>query len=168
MSRQELQRLRKELERKLKDVTANPAKRRELFAERSTDAVDEAQSEISVELAVRAMNIGWETEKAVEAALDRVEAGEYGICASCGKVINRKRLHAIPWATLCVPCQSRQEAENSPSMSIRTLPKSQRGQHDDGKVWNRPLWTTLGLKILPRPIFPQHPDTGGEEGSTYE
>ncbi len=76
MSRQELQRLRKELERKLKDVTANPAKRRELFAERSTDAVDEAQSEISVELAVRTMNIGWETKKAVEAALDRVKAGE--------------------------------------------------------------------------------------------
>ncbi len=84
MSRQELQRLRKELVRKLKDVTANAAKRRELSAERSTDAVDEAQSEISVELAVRTMNIGWETEKAVEAALDRVEAGEYGICASCG------------------------------------------------------------------------------------
>lgn len=168
MSKQTLDQLRKELVRKLNDVTASPARRRELFTERSRDAADRAQSEVSLELAVRGISIDWETKQVVEAALQRLDAGKYGICESCGKAINSKRLHAIPWATLCVPCQSRQEAENSPSMSIRTLPKSQRGQHDGGKVWNRPLWTTLGLKILPGPIFPQHPDAGGGEGSTYE
>ena len=66
--------------------------------------------QIPADVAVRAINIGWETSKAVEAALDRLQSGDYGFCDSCGEPINPKRLHAIPWATLCMPCQSSLEA----------------------------------------------------------
>ncbi len=103
MSKQTLDQLRKELVRKLNDVTAGPARRRELFTERSRDAADRAQSEVSLELAVRTISIDWETKQAVEAALQWLDAGKYGICESCGKLISPKRLRAIPWATLCVP-----------------------------------------------------------------
>lgn len=41
----------------------------------------------------------------VEAALDRLDAGEYGQCAGCGGTIPRKRLQAVPWAHYCVDCQ---------------------------------------------------------------
>lgn len=40
-------------------------------------------------------------------ALDRVEAGTYGICESCGKAIPVERLDVLPYSTLCVECASR-------------------------------------------------------------
>jgi RNA polymerase-binding protein DksA len=38
----------------------------------------------------------------VEAALQRLEAGEYGKCSVCGKAIPVERLEAVPWTTLCI------------------------------------------------------------------
>jgi DnaK suppressor protein len=38
----------------------------------------------------------------VEAALQRLEAGEYGTCSVCGKPIPVERLEAVPWTTLCI------------------------------------------------------------------
>ena len=46
----------------------------------------------------------------VRAAMARLEDGTYGICANCGKEINPKRLERLPYATLCIDCQSAQEA----------------------------------------------------------
>lgn len=44
-----------------------------------------------------------------EHALDRIDAGTYGVCESCGKPIGKARLQAFPRATLCVVCKQRQE-----------------------------------------------------------
>jgi len=41
----------------------------------------------------------------IEEALDRLDAGDYGICLSCEEPIPPKRLHAVPWARYCVRCQ---------------------------------------------------------------
>ena len=40
----------------------------------------------------------------VRAALKRIEAGEYGVCAHCGTDIHPARLEALPYATLCIRC----------------------------------------------------------------
>ena len=40
-------------------------------------------------------------------ALERVEAGTYGICESCGQAIPVERLDVLPYSTLCVECASR-------------------------------------------------------------
>lgn len=37
-------------------------------------------------------------------ALARIEAGEYGVCSSCGADIGEGRLKAVPEATLCIKC----------------------------------------------------------------
>ncbi|MGI9092058.1 MAG: TraR/DksA family transcriptional regulator [Mycobacteriales bacterium] len=42
-------------------------------------------------------------------ALDRIDAGTYGLCESCGKPIVKARLQAFPSATLCVACKQREE-----------------------------------------------------------
>ncbi|WP_299442356.1 TraR/DksA C4-type zinc finger protein [uncultured Phycicoccus sp.] len=44
-----------------------------------------------------------------EHALERLEAGEYGTCESCGNPIGKMRLQAAPRATLCMPCKTKQE-----------------------------------------------------------
>jgi DnaK suppressor protein len=45
----------------------------------------------------------------IEAALDRVEDGSYGVCEECGTKIPKQRLLALPYATMCVKCASRSE-----------------------------------------------------------
>jgi DnaK suppressor protein len=42
----------------------------------------------------------------LDAALGRVEAGTYGVCASCGTAIPLDRLRLLPAAVLCVRCAS--------------------------------------------------------------
>lgn len=47
----------------------------------------------------------------IDAALGRIDAGEYGTCARCGRPIPEERLDAVPYATLCVDCKRIEERE---------------------------------------------------------
>lgn len=40
----------------------------------------------------------------VDRALERIEAGKYGVCESCSGAIPVERLDVLPYATLCVDC----------------------------------------------------------------
>jgi RNA polymerase-binding transcription factor DksA len=44
-----------------------------------------------------------------ERAVERIEAGTYGFCESCGRPIPKARLKAFPAATLDVACKQREE-----------------------------------------------------------
>ena len=46
---------------------------------------------------------------AIAAALDRIEAGTYGLCTDCGVTIPAARLQASPEAQRCIPCQEQAE-----------------------------------------------------------
>ncbi|MBB1253243.1 TraR/DksA family transcriptional regulator [Streptomyces alkaliterrae] len=56
-------------------------------------------------LAGNAREILYQTER----ALERLEAGTYGLCESCGNPIGKARMQAFPRATLCVDCKQKQE-----------------------------------------------------------
>lgn len=43
-----------------------------------------------------------------EAALRRIDTGEYGLCAGCRSPIHPERLEALPVARHCLPCRQRQ------------------------------------------------------------
>ena len=43
-----------------------------------------------------------ETLHAVDAALERLSAGNYGLCQACGKPIGAARLEAMPAARFCI------------------------------------------------------------------
>lgn len=45
----------------------------------------------------------------IDAALARIDGGEYGVCADCESDIDPKRLHALPFALLCTECATRRE-----------------------------------------------------------
>lgn len=51
----------------------------------------------------------------VEAALARVEAGEYGVCRDCEQDIDPRRLLALPFALLCTDCAARREQYAAPA-----------------------------------------------------
>jgi RNA polymerase-binding protein DksA len=44
----------------------------------------------------------------VEHALQKFEDGTYGLCDSCGQPIDPARLEALPQASLCLDCKTRQ------------------------------------------------------------
>jgi RNA polymerase-binding protein DksA len=45
----------------------------------------------------------------MQRAVERIDAGTYGFCESCGKPIPKARLKAFPSATLDVACKQREE-----------------------------------------------------------
>ena len=45
----------------------------------------------------------------IDEALRRIKERTYGICVACGCAIEKPRLHALPFARMCVRCQSETE-----------------------------------------------------------
>lgn len=43
----------------------------------------------------------------IDAALERLDAGDYGTCPRCGKPIPAERLEILPYARCCVGCRQR-------------------------------------------------------------
>ena len=40
----------------------------------------------------------------IDNALQRIRAGEYGVCQNCGEDIPEARLQVVPWAEYCIQC----------------------------------------------------------------
>jgi RNA polymerase-binding protein DksA len=47
----------------------------------------------------------------VNAAIERIGAGTYGICQQCGHTIDGQRLQAIPYTSRCIDCARGQQDE---------------------------------------------------------
>ncbi len=57
----------------------------------------------------------------IDRALQRIQAGTFGACISCGEEIQRKRLTAGPWTDYCLDCQDeheRQTTSASPALEL--------------------------------------------------
>ena len=66
---------------------------------------DQAQISHDEFVSSRMNGMDYRQLRLVEEALDRMEAGDYGVCLSCDEPIAEKRLIALPWAQYCVVCQ---------------------------------------------------------------
>jgi len=83
------------------DVAALPNRR--------ADTDDEASAELATSLDIAHVARNATTLAALDAALERVASGEYGVCIDCGEDISRARLAANPAADRCTECQERSE-----------------------------------------------------------
>jgi DnaK suppressor protein len=81
----------------------------DMAAEAGDDEADASSKLFEREHELALNNNTRELLEQTEHALDRIEAGTYGVCESCGKPIGKARLQAFPRATLCVACKQRQE-----------------------------------------------------------
>jgi DnaK suppressor protein len=99
-----LQARRRELQEHLRehrdDVQANPV---------PDDAYGEAARLQLEDLAIGAMMRERQMLDEIELALGRIHEGLYGTCEECGDDIPERRLRALPWARLCVPCAERHQ-----------------------------------------------------------
>ncbi|MBI3950212.1 MAG: TraR/DksA family transcriptional regulator [Acidobacteria bacterium] len=77
-----------------------------------TDAGDEADKSLVAsmrEFTITRVDLGRQTLRLIQEAIDRLHHGDYGICLNCGEPISPKRLAVVPWAQYCVKCQELKE-----------------------------------------------------------
>lgn len=77
--------------------------------ESARDVGDQALMDLERELGISLMEMRNRRRQSIDEALTRLHDGTYGMCAECGIEISEKRLQAVPFAKLCVECQSRAE-----------------------------------------------------------
>ncbi len=77
--------------------------------ESAMDVGDQALADLERELGISLMEMRNRKRQLIDEALTRLNEGMYGICAECGIEISERRLDAVPFAKLCVECQSREE-----------------------------------------------------------
>ncbi|MEM7174388.1 MAG: TraR/DksA family transcriptional regulator [Chlamydiota bacterium] len=69
------------------------------------EGTDDFDQRIAIELSTEGQGILREVDR----ALEKIEEGTYGICDISGEEIPKKRLEAIPYATMTVASQERYE-----------------------------------------------------------
>ena len=77
--------------------------------EAAMDSGDQALIDFEREMGISLQEMRNRERQLIDDALDSVDEGTYGMCADCGEEISEKRLHALPFARLCVECQSKRE-----------------------------------------------------------
>lgn len=80
-------------------------------------ADDDAVVDVLNDAAVSDMTRATASLEAIDASLNAMQAGTYGVCQDCDRHIGVKRLNANPTASCCTPCQSRRE-KNTPHPSL--------------------------------------------------
>ena len=76
------------------------------------DTVDLSLMDVNKELALRLGERESQMLADIDQALMRIQEGSYGICARCGKIIDERRLEALPTARYDAACQAVIESAN--------------------------------------------------------
>jgi len=98
---------------KVKELRRSQVAKEDISIERNAEVLDEIQRTADREIALSTLSRNWKTASEVNEALERIAAGVYGICEECEEPIGERRLNAIPWAKLCIRCQSKEDAANA-------------------------------------------------------
>jgi DnaK suppressor protein len=105
--RAELEQIRERLRSTIEHHDIGTASLLEATGELMSSSADNHLADTATETFERELDEGLEEDareqlREVEAALARIEAGEYGRCEVDGEEIPLERLEAVPWTTLCV------------------------------------------------------------------
>lgn len=79
------------------------------------DSVDESNEEVDQATTLRLSDRNRKYLTKINAALERLDEGEYGLCAECGEPIPEKRLRARPVTIFCIDCKEERERAESNS-----------------------------------------------------
>jgi len=99
------------LQSKLDDLLQLSGDRESLEIQQMADPLDQVRWSTDRDMAVETLNQQARSIHEIRSALDRIEEGIYGQCERCDEPIAAKRLDALPWARMCVHCQSSTETK---------------------------------------------------------
>ncbi len=77
--------------------------------EGAPDLGDRALESMSRDLLYQLSTGEREIVRRIDAALKRIETSTYGICLNCERLVQIRRLEAVPWARHCIGCQEMQD-----------------------------------------------------------
>lgn len=77
------------------------------------DVGDKAETAYTKEFLLSLSNTERKQLMLIDEALKRIDKSDYDICQMCNKIIGKKRLDAVPWASYCIECQEKAEEESS-------------------------------------------------------
>jgi DnaK suppressor protein len=88
---------------------------------RTPDTASWATATLEDEIQVVLMDRQSRQVAQIDAALQRLARGEYGLCHDCSDFIGVPRLKALPFAQRCSPCQSDVERRARRSVAVRAI-----------------------------------------------
>src|SRR5271166_1195011 len=105
MTKTELNGFRRTLENRRTELGRESRNREALGIETSPEELDRIQHAGDRDWAMSNLERNSNRLREVQAALRRMDAGTFGMCAGCEENISLKRLAAVPWASFCIVCQ---------------------------------------------------------------
>lgn len=104
--------LRAERDKHIENVRGDQAAALELSDDGVKDTVDMSLMDVNKELALRLGERESQMVADIDQALLRIREGSYGVCSRCGKLIDERRLEALPTARFDAACQAAIESAN--------------------------------------------------------
>lgn len=80
---------------------------------RVRDTGDDSLARSIADLNIRTLDRELQEMRDIDAAVARMDTGEYGVCLDCGEPIQLARLSAYPTARRCLICQRHYEASHA-------------------------------------------------------
>jgi DnaK suppressor protein len=75
------------------------------------DSGDESMANALADFNLTFLDRHTDAMRDIEAALQRIKNGEYGVCIDCGEEVAFSRLMAYPTAKRCIECQEQREKQ---------------------------------------------------------
>ncbi|MFZ1140006.1 MAG: TraR/DksA family transcriptional regulator [Candidatus Sulfotelmatobacter sp.] len=100
-----------QLEEVLQSLGRVEAEKRLLDVDSAKDSADRCVTSLSNESLFERSSQRRTILRLIEAALRRIAEGSFGVCVTCGEVIQDRRLEALPWTQFCLRCQEVIEEE---------------------------------------------------------
>lgn len=102
-ARQRLLQMRKELLQEVRDAHSAS---RELGQDGVPDLGDMSSTTYSRDVLLNLSEAQQQMVRDIDAALERIASGEYGICARCEEEIAPRRLDVRPFSRYCIDCKT--------------------------------------------------------------
>jgi DnaK suppressor protein len=102
-----------DVQHKIRDVRSDGITERDVLDEAESS---EVYTQDDIEFAL--IQLKAETLNKIDAALRRIEEGNYGDCSECGGEIAEARLRALPFAVRCRDCEDVREATDQRQRSL--------------------------------------------------
>lgn len=93
----------------LREVKLRLKEFRNSGTDRLSDTADIASNLIDDEIVMSIAQGEAKEIEQIDNALEKIKKGKYGNCENCGKSINKQRLSAIPFVSLCIKCKEDEE-----------------------------------------------------------
>jgi DnaK suppressor protein len=121
MNRADMNRYKAVLMKTREAIVGKSREREAIWIAPSNELMETVQLAAEREFAIRALEFETKCLTQVDAALERIEDGEFGICLDCEEPIAAKRLAAVPWATCCLRCQELEDRRHAGEVGLPRL-----------------------------------------------